>query len=178
MGLMGLIWAHGARLGNEFSLAAGACSAEKMLLLQPWRPQREEKFCNAGLGHPFSLVSGACSAKEILTTLNRYRFFCPTKVERHFDTKHFGAPSLACLKFSLHSAAKYFATLDWVTRFLWYLARAARRKFGFCNPGASRAEKISRNAKLESHLSSGIRRAPRGESLAFANLAFLQETQR
>ena len=27
-------------------------------------------------------------------------------------------------------------TLDWVTRFLWYLARAARRKFYFCNLGA------------------------------------------
>ena len=25
---------------------------------------------------------------------------------------------------------------DWVTRFLWYLARAARRKFYFCNLGA------------------------------------------
>ena len=27
-------------------------------------------------------------------------------------------------------------TLDWVTCFLWYLARAARRKFYFCNLGA------------------------------------------
>ena len=27
-------------------------------------------------------------------------------------------------------------TLDWVTRFLWYVARAARRKFYFCNLGA------------------------------------------
>ena len=32
-------------------------------------------------------------------------------------------------------------TLDWVTRFLWYLARAARRKFCFCNPSARSAEK-------------------------------------
>ena len=30
---------------------------------------------------------------------------------------------------------------DWVTRFLWYLARAARRKFCFCNPSARSAEK-------------------------------------
>ena len=32
-------------------------------------------------------------------------------------------------------------TLDWVTRFLWYLARAARRKFCFGNPRARSAEK-------------------------------------
>ena len=31
---------------------------------------------------------------------------------------------------------KILTTLDWVTRFLWYLARAARRKFYFCNLGA------------------------------------------
>ena len=64
------------------------------MLLQPWRAQRGEKFCNARLGHPFSLVSGARSAEKILTTLN------------------------------------------WVTCFLWYLARAARRKFYFCYLGA------------------------------------------
>ena len=40
------------------SLASEARSAEKILLLQPWRAQRKEKFCNARLGHPFSLVSG------------------------------------------------------------------------------------------------------------------------
>ena len=39
------------------------------------------------------------------------------------------------------SAEKNFATLDWVTCFLWYLARAARRKFCFCNPSARSAEK-------------------------------------
>ena len=32
-------------------------------------------------------------------------------------------------------------TLDWVTRFLWHLARAARRKVCFCNPGARSAKK-------------------------------------
>jgi hypothetical protein len=36
---------------------------------------------------------------------------------------------------------KNFATLDWVTCFLWYLARAARRKICFCNPSARSAEK-------------------------------------
>ena len=36
---------------------------------------------------------------------------------------------------------KILTTLDWVTRFLWYLARAARRKFCFCNPSARSAEK-------------------------------------
>ena len=43
---------------------------------------------------------------------------------------------------------KILTTLDWVTRFLWYLARAARRKIYFCNPGARSAEKIFWNARL------------------------------
>ena len=34
-----------------------------------------------------------------------------------------------------------FAMLDWVTCFHCYLARAARRKFCFCNPSARSAEK-------------------------------------
>ena len=46
---------------------------------------------------------------------------------------------------------------DWVTRFLWYLARAARRKF--C-PSYNRSPVFS-----------GIWRAQRGENFAFATLA-------
>ena len=46
-------------------LARAARSAKKILLLQPWRAQRGENFCNARLGHPFSLVSGARSAEKI-----------------------------------------------------------------------------------------------------------------
>ena len=44
-------------------------------------------------------------------------------------------------KTGARSAEKNFATLDWVTCFLWYLARAARRKICFCNPSARSAEK-------------------------------------
>ena len=44
--------------------AKEARSAEKILLLQNWRAQRGEKFCNARLGHLFSLVSGARSAEK------------------------------------------------------------------------------------------------------------------
>ena len=40
------------------------------------------------------------------------------------------------------------ATPGWVSRFLWYLARAARRKFGFCNRVARTTEKILSNAIL------------------------------
>ena len=43
-----------------------ARSAEKIWLLQNWRAQRGEKFCNARLGHLFSLVSGARSAEKNL----------------------------------------------------------------------------------------------------------------
>ena len=72
------------RLGHPFSLVSGARSAEKILLfatldqvtrflwesarrkcceeknllLQSWRAQRGEKFCNVRLGNLFSLVSG------------------------------------------------------------------------------------------------------------------------
>ena len=45
---------------------------------------------------------------------------------------------VTCFLWYLARAArrKMLTTLDWVTRFLWYLARAARRKFYFCNLGA------------------------------------------
>ena len=38
-----------ARLGHPFSLVSGARSAEKILLLQPWRAQRGENFVFAPL---------------------------------------------------------------------------------------------------------------------------------
>ena len=39
------------------------------------------------------------------------------------------------------SAKEILTALHWITCFLWYLARAARRKFCFCNPSARSAEK-------------------------------------
>ena len=71
-----------ANLGHPFSLVPGARSAEKILLLQPWRGRRGEKFYNARLGHLFSLVSGARSA------------------EKNFDNARLGHP------FSLVSGAR------------------------------------------------------------------------
>ena len=55
-----------AKLGYLLSLVSGARSAEKILLLQPWRAQRGEKFCNARLDHSFPLIPGARSAENIL----------------------------------------------------------------------------------------------------------------
>ena len=73
---------------------------------------------------------------------------------------------------------------DRVTRFLWFLERAARRKFCFCNPSARSAEKNFAFATLAraawrkilqrqtgSPVFSGIWRAQRGEKFAFATLA-------
>ena len=58
--------------------------------------------------------------------------------------------SYKCVRFGARGAEKNFASdefaentivrSDWVTQFLWYRARAARRKFGFCNPSARSAE--------------------------------------
>ena len=42
---------------------------------------------------------------------------------------------------AIHLLIDFLAVLDWVTRFLWHLARAAQRKFCFCNPSARSAEK-------------------------------------
>ena len=49
---------------RQFTVS-GARGAEKMLLVQAWRAQREENFDNAKLGHQFFLVAGARSAKKI-----------------------------------------------------------------------------------------------------------------
>ena len=60
-------------------------------------------------------------------------------MEKNFATLDW----VTCFLWYLARAArrKILTTLDWVTRFLWYLARAARRKFCFCNPSARSAEK-------------------------------------
>ena len=50
---------HNGRATKNLQKVFSARSAEKIWLLQNWRAQRGEKFCNARLGHPFSLVSGA-----------------------------------------------------------------------------------------------------------------------
>ena len=55
--------------------------------------------------------------------------------------KLFGGEKFCFCNPSARSAEKNWATLDWVTQFLWYRARAARRKFCFCNPSARSAEK-------------------------------------
>ena len=59
-----------ARLGHPFSLVSGARSAEKILLWQPSRAQRGEKFCNCRPGHTFSLASSARGAEKILLLQN------------------------------------------------------------------------------------------------------------
>ena len=74
------------------------------------------KFCNAGPGHR----SGQTGYPFSLVSGAR-------GAEKNFASDEF--------------AENTIVRSDWVTRFLWYLARAARRKFCFGNPRARSAEK-------------------------------------
>ena len=87
-------------------MVSGARSVEKILLLQPRRAQRGEKFFNAGLGHPFSLVSGARSAGKIL-------LLQPRRVQRtgKFCNARLGHPF--SLESGAHSAEKILLGHHW-----------------------------------------------------------------
>ena len=74
------------------------------------------KFCNAGAGHR----SGQTGCPFSMVSGAR-------GAEKNFASDEF--------------AENTIVRSDWVTRFLWYRARAARRKFCFCNPSARSAEK-------------------------------------
>ena len=84
-------------------------SDESSELGQSSQSGQSGQFDNARLGHPFSLVLGARST------------------ENKIDNARLGHPfSLAS---RARSAEKILTTLDWLSRFLWYLARAAQREF-------------------------------------------------
>ena len=84
------------------------------------------------------MVERRKTCKKYLARAARRKFgFCKTgarSAEKNFATLDW----VTCFLWYLARAArrKILTTLDWVTRFLWYLARAARRKFYFCNLGA------------------------------------------
>ena len=114
-------------LVNKISVRWGQVRSGQV---QPWCAQRGKIFCNAWLGRPFSLVSVTRSAKKKFDNARLGHSFSlvsgARKVENSFKFWNPGA----------RSAEKNFATLGWVTRFLWYLPRATWRKCCFCNLGA------------------------------------------
>ena len=146
------------RPGYPFSLVSGARSAEKILLLQPWRAQRGENFVFAPLAR--------AARRKILQRWTRSPVFFGIRGAQRRE-------NFAFAKTGARSAEKNFATLDWVTRFLRYLARTAWRKFCFCNPSIDNAKKKFDNARL-GHLFSLVSGARSAEKY-FATLDWVTQ---
>ena len=105
------------------------------MLLQSWRAQRGENF---GTLETLLLSGNRSIAGNVMA---------PSR----FQTVLRGTPNAFLVKSGQvrsSQASSGEVRSDLVTCFLCYLARAARRKFYFCNPGARSAEKMLCNARL------------------------------
>ena len=113
-----------ARLGHPFSLVSAACTAEKILILQPGHAQRRE-ILQRLFGSPvFSGIWRAQRGENFATLdgVSIFLWYLARAARRKILQRLIGSPVFSGIWRA--QRGEIFTTIDWVTRFLWYLARA------------------------------------------------------